>query len=340
MEKDLQHHINKKYFYLSFIVLIVLVFLFFSTQIFAFFTLIFSGVYNFAYLIFSNTAGLTSLIIRVWYLFLYGFGVRKRHKPWGVVFDNFTKEPLVGVKLTLRDIDQNIVGVSYTDLDGRYGFLVEPGHYHINAEKKDFFFPSAKMTISNNDEVYNDLYYGNFIEVRHAGEVITKNIPMDRKVAVPYDFLEKNSKKYHFFRRSDKAIGQIIDIAFYVGFLSAIVTLISHNRDAYSVIIFLIYLVMFFVNRMHFGSYKKGNVFFGGMNLHLSYGIIHLYARDTGAEVALKVIDGMGQYFCLIPNGIYNLSIDKKNADGSYSEIYQEENVEITKGYLNKDFIV
>ncbi len=335
-----QYKINKKYFYASFVFLLVVFFLFFSTEIFSFFTLIFSGIYNFAYLIFSNTAGLTSIVIRVWYLFLYGFGVRKRHKPWGVVFDNFTKEPLVGVKLTLLDIDQNIVGISYTDLDGRYGFLVEPGHYHITAEKKDFFFPSSKMKISNSDEVYNDLYYGNFIEIKNTGEVITKNIPMDRKVSVPYNFLERNSKKYRFFHRSDKAIGQIIDIAFYVGFLSAFVTLLGHSRDLFSIIVFLIYLMMFFVNRMHFGRYKKGNVFFSGLNLHLSYGLLHLYSREDGREVALKVIDGMGQYFCLAPNGTYNLSIDKKNADGSYSPIYEEENVEITKGYLNKDFIV
>jgi hypothetical protein len=50
------------------------------------------------------------------------------------------------------------------------------------------------------------------------------------------------------------------------------------------------------------------------------------------------VADQMGRYYLLVPNGKYNVKIDKKNDDGSYSTVHTSGEFEITNGTLNRIF--
>lgn len=290
-------------------------------------------------LVFSNPVGITDLGMRAWSMFLYGFGIKKRHKPWGVVFDSITKQPLDPVYLKLVDIEKKTMATCFTDIDGRYGFLVEPGHYHIIAEKTHYVFPSSKLNSKERDEVYTDLYYGNYIEIKEFGQVISKNIPMDR---IGFDWNEYAKLEQHrmrWYKRSDKAVGQIIDIFFLVGFIISGLTLLGGEIKSYNVIIFAFYGILFAFNHTQFGNYAKGKAFFKEGS-PIAYGILRVFSKETGREITHKIIDRLGNYFCLAPNGHYNVSIEQKNPDGSYSKIHSEEGLEITKGYLKKEFKV
>jgi len=123
---------------------------------------------------------------RFWSLFvgrlndvLRFFGMRKRRKFWGVVYDSVNKQPLDPVLINLVYVDStHAVQTGVTDLSGRYGFLARPGKFKILVRKTNYSFPSTIVSASN-DGVYDHLYHGEFIELTGGTEVVAPNIPMD-----------------------------------------------------------------------------------------------------------------------------------------------------------------
>lgn len=312
---------------------------FYFSKIVGIFGVFFVAIGDVLKIIFSNPLGITDVAMRVWSLFLYGFGIKKRHRhPWGTVYDSETKQPIHGAKLVLMDVENKIFATSITDDDGRYGFLVEPGMYHILAQKKGYAFPSNMLFGKGSDVVYNDLYFGNFLEIKKYGEVITKNIPMLRLNFNWTEFSKNEQKKFKFYHIGDKSIGQIINVAFVVGFATSVLSLFGASVKTYDVIIVGIYILMFLANRTKFGKNAKGTVFFKDTNLPVAYGILRVKSISEDKEIAHSVIDHIGNYYCLAPDGSYLVTIEQKNSDGSYTKIYEEKDVVASKGYINKNF--
>lgn len=303
------------------------------------FGVVFVALENVLKIIFSNPLGMTDVAMRVWSLFLYGFGVKKRHKhPWGVVYDSETKQPIHGAKLMLMDVENKIFATCFTDHDGRYGFLVEPGMYHILVQKKGYAFPSNMLFGRGSDVVYNDLYFGNFLEIKKYGEVITKNIPMLRLNFNWTEFAKEEQQKFKFYHLSDKSIGQIINVAFIVGFTTSVISLFNDKIKIYNVVIVALYILLFLTNRTKFGNKAKGSVFFQDTDMPVAYGILRVKSMIDQSEVAYSVIDHIGNYYCLVPDGSYLVTIEEKKIDGSYVKVYEEKDVVAKNGYLNKHF--
>ena len=58
-------------------------------------------------------------------------------------------------------------------------------------------------------------------------------------------------------------------------------------------------------------------------------------------EMFHRVADQFGHYYCLLSKkGEYYVTIDKKNEDGSYTNIYKSDILSTEKGILKEDFIV
>jgi hypothetical protein len=70
----------------------------------------------------------------------------------------------------------------------------------------------------------------------------------------------------------------------------------------------------------------------------LPFALIKFYQAGTGLEVAHKVTDKNGRYYCLIKNGTYYATIEEKLPDGSYSIPKKTSEFTITKGKINKVF--
>jgi hypothetical protein len=104
-----------------------------------------------------------------------------RHKEdrWGIVYDSVSKQPLDPVIVKLIDARTGkVFQSSVTDLAGRYNFLAYPGKFKILVKKSNYLFPS-QISAGGSDEVYQNLYHGEFFELRGDSEVISFNIPMD-----------------------------------------------------------------------------------------------------------------------------------------------------------------
>ena len=303
--------------------------------------LISSGLALLLGVLLSNPFGIADLglnLMRLWSMFLYGMGFKKRNRPWGVVYDSVTKQPLDPAYVVLKNMAGEEVATSITDIDGRYGFLVDPGIYTIATHKTNYSYPSVKLAGKVSDELYNDLYFGEQIEIKNEGEVIVKNIPMDRIGFDWNEFAKKEQHRMKFFHHWDVIFGKFSDIMFILGFLVSVIVLIV-VPGPYNVIIFGLYVLMFGLRRLSIGRGKKGNISFAESGMPISYGILRVFS-ESGQEIAHRVVDRLGNYYCLVPNGYYVATIEKKNEDATYSKVFTSESLEVKGGILKKDFKV
>jgi hypothetical protein len=78
---------------------------------------------------------------------LYGFLwilPQKKKKPWGIVYGAEDKKPIPFAIVRLFNQDGAMVKQTVTDLDGKYGFYVDPGNYQLvveHQEHKQFMKP-------------------------------------------------------------------------------------------------------------------------------------------------------------------------------------------------------
>lgn len=273
--------------------------------------------------------------VRLWSLIVTLLGLRRR--PWGTVYDSITKQPLDPVYVTLKDLAGNDVATSITDLDGRYGFLTKAGQYRITAGKTNYVFPSQKLMGRTEDELHADLYFGNVITIAQDGEVLARNIPMD---PVSFDWNEFEKNRGHLLKFSTHQsliVSRIASTVFYIGFaLSALALLVT--PATYNIVIFGLYLLIFILRMTGLKTKALGMLVEKATGFPLSFAIIRIYSVATKTQIVHRVADKYGRYYCLIGNGTYYATVEKKNADGTYSVIYTSDPITVKKGYLNQSF--
>jgi hypothetical protein len=295
-----------------------------------------------ATLLIANPFALSELLLlplRLWDLLLVFFGYKKRKHPWGTVYDSVTKQPIDPAYVVLMDLQGNEVSTSITDIDGRYGFSVPAGTYKIMANKTNYEFPSKKLFGKTSDELYDDLYFGEEVTTKEEGEVIIKNIPLDQLKFDWNEFAKKEQKRLSYYKHSELTIARISNFFFWLGFIFAAIALAT-SHTTYNGIIFVIYILLFIIRRNSKHFQPKGSVIDAFTNDPLPFAIVHVLSKATGQEVIHKVADRLGNYYCLVPNGTYQVVIDRKNPDASYTKIPVPEPVVVTKGYLKQEFKV
>jgi hypothetical protein len=278
------------------------------------------------------------LPLRLWSLLLTALGIKKRAKPWGTVYDSVTKQPLDPVYVSLYDMEGKEVASSITDINGRYGFLVPPGVYKVVPRKTNYIFPSEKLSKHFHDEFYQDLYFGDHLNISE-GEVIVKNIPMD---PLNFDWNEFAKNKGHilnFYSKREVLLARISNWLFNIGIVLAAVALIV-VPEPYNIIIFCLYILIFILRRTSFKKKARGKLMDKSSGDPLSFALVKIFSSATNVEIAHSVADRMGRYFCLVPNGRYNVQVEKKNSDESYSVAYKSEPIEVVHGILNREFSV
>jgi len=271
-------------------------------------------------------------------ILLAAFGIRKRILPWGIVYDSVTKQPLDPAYVILKDLQGKDLVSAITDIDGRYGFLVQPGLYNIASRKTNYAFPSEKLIGKRQDEIYDNLYFGEQIEIKKTGEVIIKNIPLDPVKFDWNEFVKKNKTFMKFYSRWDLILRKISDLFFVVGFFIAIVAFIFAPYP-YNTIIFVMYLLVLLLRILGLKPKAFGYVVEKITGNPLSFAIIRIIMPSTNVEISHRITDAYGRYYCLIPRGKYYVKIEKKNDDGSYSLVHTSPIIDASKkGIIKKKF--
>lgn len=290
-----------------------------------------------------STAGLATMAFSIpfgfWRTLLALFGYRKRH-PWGTVYDSVTKAPLDPAHVVLMDSTGNIVATSLTDMDGRYGFSVNPGTYTLIANKTDYVFPSVRLAGRTFDEVYSDLYFGGQIVVTQKNEVILKSIPLDPvNSGLSWNEQEKKAKNMtQFFSAHSLLLARISLGLFFVGFIVSLFAFLG-AMTLINGIVMGVYVILFIARQIVVHIAPEGGVVNKVTGEPLAFAVISIKRPETGQVIAKKVVDASGHYYAIVSNGEYTVSIEQKNADGTYTVVHTEP-VVIKHGLLSKVFEV
>jgi hypothetical protein len=270
---------------------------------------------------------------RIWSQLMMLLGIKKRRRPWGAVYDTTTKQPLDPVYLELVNTEGKVVSKAVTDVYGHYSFKVTPGHYMLRPRKQGYIFPSLVLAHTEQDEVYMDLYFGNYFEIGQTGEMISKNVPMDPSEINWREFIKQDQKLLNWLIRREKIISNISNTFYILGFVVTALALFF-TPQPYTVITFLLYVFMYVLRRAGVHPSKIGKVTDKVTGLPLSFAIVRVFSANLGNEVIRKVTNKFGQFFCAVPDGKYFLSFDRKNENGTYTEASKKEYIEIKKGII------
>ena len=291
---------------------------------------------------FLNPASFTELALaplRLWSLLLSFLGLRKKYKPWGTVYDSITKQPLDPAYVILQDKDGKEISSSITDIDGRFGFLSQVGSYKMIANKTNYIFPSKRLAGKNSDELYSNLYFGELIDITDQSAVITKSIPMDPEKFDWNEFAKKNKKLMKFYSKFDFLLAKVSNIFFIVGFAISVIALFIAPQP-YNLVTFGLYVVLIILRIIGLKPKSYGYLVESVTGNPLSYAIVRIMSAELDTEIAHKIADATGRYFCLIPNGKYYVKVEKKKQDESSEHVFTSKVIDVKKGIINEEFKV
>lgn len=262
---------------------------------------------------------------------LFGiFGRRKPEYNWGTVFDTTTHLPVPAAKVVLADAQGNELVTMYSDRHGRFGFLVEPGTYYLQASRKDFR-PVYDM---ERDELYGNVYHGvPIIVTKEKDAVVTTNIAMEslrpdwaenaRKRAARYNPVVALVKKYFLI------------VVYYAGFLiTAIVTYI--DPSVFNGIMLGLYVALF-VHYVFFARRKYGMVR-TVIGAPVPFAVVSLHRDATDEKEKFAVTDGLGRYYMLAGNGRYTMRAKGQPVNGAAFD--KQATITVRKGIVTEDIAV
>ncbi len=283
-------------------------------------------------------------LLDIYLIFLRGvaalmgaLGLRKKREAWGTVYDAVTKRPidpaLVNVMLGNKEVTSAI-----TDIEGRYGFFLPAGTYTLKAGKTHYKFPSQLLAGKTADELYHNLYFGEPFTTLGAGEVITRDIPLD---PVGFDWNEFVKGKGQFFKRHYRR-ELLRNVVFNTIYLSGAAVALYHALASPTNLDFAILAVYVII----FGAQRWWQYRYPVLSLKrasgepLSYSIIHVFLPGLDQEVKKVITDELGRFYLLVRPGEYYFTVDEKMPDASYKEIYRSTPQTLKTGVLKKDLIV
>ncbi len=301
-----------------------------------------SGLLSLLAPLFLNPLSLSELILlptRLWSLLMTAFGLKKRRPPWGVVYDSVTKQPLDPAYVILNDSAGKEVATAITDFDGRYGFFSMTGTFTIVANKTNYEFPSKRLASRTHDELYQNLYFGESISIDKESALLVRNIPLDPLSFDWNEFTKRNQKLTKFYSRSNRIMQRLADILFVAGFVISLVATVT-TPVLYNIGIFCLYILLAIAKGLRVSPYSLARVIERETGYPLSFSIVRIYSAGMHQEIAHKVTNTIGQFYALVPNGSYYLTIERKNQDLSYTLVHTSQVFPITHGYINKTFRV
>ncbi len=124
-----------------------------------------------------------------------------------------------------------------------------------------------------------------------------------------------------FYSRYDLITRKFTNMFFIVGFIVATIAFFAAPYP-YNTIILALYLVLLLLRILGIKPKPLGYIINKATGAPLSFAIIRIMRPGYSVQVAHKLTDKYGRYYCLVPKGEYYITIEKKNNDGTYSLTY------------------
>lgn len=265
--------------------------------------------------------------IRIFLPFTYLIKNQSNEKPWGLVYDSVTKKPIDPAVVTIAT-HENGVGefkqTRITDINGRFSFLITPGHYILTAEKTNYSFPSKIVTGPADGKLQN-IYRGEVIEVNDP-YVINLNIPMD---PVGYDWNQAVKPD-----SSKAALEQIFDKGrMFIIILGITTALISYIflPSAVNITLLFLYPFNFLFVKTQITKKLWGTVFYTANKQPVPRVTVKAINQKVNIALGHTTTDHLGRYYLLLSQGIYTIVVESEDKNRAVKTLAKIENVQITK---------
>lgn len=280
------------------------------------------------YLLFLKLIGLLTGLFR-----------KKRSEPWGVVYDSVTKRPL-DPAYVIAKLKEGIKskGEAITDLDGRYGFLLNPGEYIIEANKTHYKFPSEKLKGRNKDELYENLYFGDPFRVREGG-VVHYNIPLDPMEFDWNEFAKKQDQVFRVYSKSQNIRLWIFNIIFYVGLVFSALSL-AITPTLINALVVCVYSGILGFQIFWKVTHKVTRIVNKTTGMPIPFALVRVWLSGLNTVVKKTVADEFGRFYFLVSPGTYYITVEQKQPDGSYVEVSRTGNLDLKRGVVKGDLLV
>jgi hypothetical protein len=263
-------------------------------------------------------------------MFLNFFGFltkRKNEKRWGVVFDVDTKLPIPAVKITLFDKHMKELETTYSNKEGRFGFLAGEGVYKVDAYKKNYVMSEA----GDNDEIYGNLYVGGDVEVK-GDKILGVNIALKSTIIDWKKYAEEKAKQYG---GTGSLVKKYLFTTFYfIGFIATIIITIVYPSILNIVLVsinVIFFIIIYFIKKKDHGTVMTDD------KKPVPFAVVNLYNEETGKKDAFAVTDVIGRYYMLANEGNYTVKATGQSIGGDRKEV--EESINIKDGIVSEDIV-
>lgn len=278
------------------------------------------------------------MLVQAFQSLLAFLGLRQKRRHWGTVYDSKSKQPIDPAIVQLVDAQSGVVvEESVTDMAGRYGFLTRSGKFYIKAEKTNYAFPAKNVT-GKNDEIFDNLYYGEEFMMTDVSNLIVPNIPMD---PVAFDWNQMDKKRIiKLHPHLEYAFTVFTKSLYWIGFALALFVY-SRDTSLTNLAVLGMYVVVMVVSVMLSYIRLWGRVY-SSNGTPMPDVLIELASPKFDSVVMGKSKSAVdGRFFLKAFEGAYQLKIKKMDPVTNTAIEIDSKSVVVKKvGVFNKDVYV
>jgi len=228
-------------------------------------------------------------------------GFARKPKPWGTIYDSYTKRPLPFARVEILNEQSRKLQSTITDANGRYGFLISErlSNIKLQAYLTKYDFPSKEEPSVVEQKLYPNIYRGGFIDV--SSGLTNFDLPMDPR--------DKTASHGFYFGISSVKLNNLLVSAANVLFVLGVTFGTANAIVNPSTLNFTILALIFITFLLRISGFKLkpfGLTKDQETNQTLPFGFIALH-NQGGERVNFTVSDDRGRYFLLTAKGNYLL---------------------------------
>ena len=245
-----------------------------------------------------------------------------------MVFDGETHIPIPAAKIVLLDQMGKELATTYSDKDGRFGFLVEPGRYIINVFKRKYTI----ITDISKDELYGNVYDGEVITVNKDHSILS-NVAMKVEGINWQEYANKKNIQYNSKWSAFKKY--FFALIYFVGF-GATIIITYFYPSIFNFIVLGIYIILFILRK--FTKKKKYGLVETSDGESIPFAVVNLYDNLSNSKQGFAVTDVIGRYYLLADNGTYKIKAKGQPISGK--QFTKSTSVNVKDGIVRKNIIV
>lgn len=249
------------------------------------------------------TLNITSIILALLSLFFAypSLFIKREKRPWGIVYDRKTRKSIAFATVRIYS-DGKLKDQKVTDLEGRYGFLVEDGRYEVTVGHGNYEKKSVEYTLSQDEPgIYLDIPLTPLVK---------------KRIAFGYKIREQLANAREVFKR-------LASYTFSVGLIVSLVALLE-RPTIFNQVILVVYLLAGIIYALISWQRKAGRVISTVNQKGIAYGSVRIFSSEKRKLIDTQMTDSKGRYSFIVDPGKYLLHASMPGYSFPSEEQYED----------------